>query len=110
MGAAFANHASAFELLMRYQNQARRDYFRALKQLELLRTGKAGYLPREAPAQAAENQTNPNAAASKSAKMAAVCQTNPNAPIPGFPHIPTPEELRRLLGPLDDEFRFVKSK
>ena len=45
MGAALADNPAAFALVMRYQNQANRDYFRAMKHLELLRRGKAGYLP-----------------------------------------------------------------
>jgi hypothetical protein len=110
LGIAWINYNSTFALLMRYQNQARRDYFRALKQLELLRTGKAGYLPPEPPAQVAENQTKPNVAAPATAGAAAPRQTNPNAPTPDLPHIPTPEELRRLLGPLEDDLRFVRSK
>lgn len=110
MGAAFANHASAFALLMRYQNQARRDYFRALKHLELLRTGKAGYLPAEAPESVVANQTKPNVTTAATAVAAGANQTNPNAPTPSVPHIPTPEELRQLLGPLEGDLRFVKSR
>ena len=53
MGAAWASNPAAFALLVRYHNQATRDFFRAMKHLELLRTGKAGYLPADQPQPAA---------------------------------------------------------
>ena len=62
MGAAWVSALQAFALLIRYHGQARRDYYKALKQLELLRTGKAGYLPQEPappPAETAADETNP---------------------------------------------------
>ncbi|MCW5978158.1 MAG: hypothetical protein KIT09_08770 [Bryobacteraceae bacterium] len=48
-GLAWANNPQAFSLLVRYQAQSRRDYYRALKELERVRTGQAGYLPQEPP-------------------------------------------------------------
>jgi len=62
MGAAWVKGLEAFALLMRYHGQARRDYYKALQQLALLRTGKAGYLPQEPappPAETAASETNP---------------------------------------------------
>ena len=62
MGAAWAANKAAFALLIRYHGQACRDYYKALKHLELLRKGKAGYLPQELappPAETAAGETNP---------------------------------------------------
>ena len=80
MGAAWIHNPAPFALLARYQAQARRDYYRALKQLEALRTGKAGYLPEEAPAETsqtiepepkpAENETKPTNPTPQAAKAA----------------------------------------
>ena len=69
MGAAWLNNSKLFALLLRYQNSARRDYFRALKQLEQVRTGKAGYLPEKTHPQTSK----PAAAETKSTTS----ETNP---------------------------------
>jgi hypothetical protein len=58
MMAAWAEEPATLALLLRYQAQARRDYFRALKHLEALRTGQAGYLPQHPPPATAK-QSNP---------------------------------------------------
>jgi hypothetical protein len=88
LGAAWAANPAAFALLLRYHNQATRDYFRAMKHLELLRTGRAGYLPDEQPPAMAksiqpdpppaENETKPAGAAPKAATAAASGETKPN--------------------------------
>lgn len=88
MGAAWATNPATFALVVRYQSQARRDYFRALRQLEQVRTGKAGYLPDEPPSrigktidqepEPAANETKPNAAPAKAAAATASSNgTNP---------------------------------
>jgi hypothetical protein len=87
MGAAWAANPAAFALLLRYQNQATRDYFRAMKHLELLRTGQAGYLPDEIPPAVAkpiepqpapaECETKPPAAPVKTAAASATNETKP---------------------------------
>ena len=62
MGAAWAANKAAFALLIRYHGQACRDYYKALKHLELLRKGKAGYLPQDPappPVETAAGETNP---------------------------------------------------
>ena len=58
MGAGWLNNPNAFALLLRYQTQARRDYYKALKQLEQVRSGKASYLPDH---KASVDETNPSA-------------------------------------------------
>ena len=91
MGAAWIQNPKLFTLLIRYQNSARRDYFRALKQLEEVRTGKAGYLPKDPPPETksakpepktAANETNPNPQAAQPQPAAASAapgnKTNPN--------------------------------
>ena len=75
MGAAWLNNPKLFALLLRYHNSARRDYFRALKQLEQVRTGKAGYLPEK-------TQPQPSKHAAAEAKSA-TSETNPTDPRPG---------------------------
>ena len=45
MGAAWSDNLKTHALLLRYQGQARRAHYRALKQLKEVRTGKAAYLP-----------------------------------------------------------------
>ncbi|MCW5979946.1 MAG: hypothetical protein KIT09_17830 [Bryobacteraceae bacterium] len=73
-GLAWASNPQAFSLLVRYQAQSRRDYYRALKELERVRTGQAGYLPQEPPPEMARPiEPEPNAAAS---------ETKPTAPPP----------------------------
>jgi hypothetical protein len=90
LGAAWAANPAAFALLLRYHNQATRDYFRAMKHLELLRTGQAGYLPEEQPSAMAksiepaepepvEGETKPPEAAPKTTAAAAGNQSNPDA-------------------------------
>jgi hypothetical protein len=88
MGAAWAANPAAFALLLRYHNQATRDYFRAMKHLELLRTGQAGYLPDELPPAKAkpiepepeplENETKPTVEAAKAATASAASEMKPN--------------------------------
>ena len=61
MGAAWMKNQTAYSALIRYQNAARRDYFRALKQLEAVRTGKAGYMPQPTkPSKPAPSETKPS--------------------------------------------------
>ncbi|MCW5978085.1 MAG: hypothetical protein KIT09_08395 [Bryobacteraceae bacterium] len=90
-GLAWANNPQAFSLLVRYQAQSRRDYYRALKELERVRTGQAGYLPQEPPPSmakpvepepnAAASETKPTAPPPRTAAASASNQTNPPAPV-----------------------------
>jgi hypothetical protein len=92
LGAAWAEEPATFALL-RYHAQARRDYFRALKHLEALRTGQAGYLPQDPPPatakpiepnpapepEPAECETNPTPETKPAAAASAKFETNPTA-------------------------------
>ncbi|MCW5981047.1 MAG: hypothetical protein KIT09_23395 [Bryobacteraceae bacterium] len=91
-GAAWGSDPAVFALILRYQTQARRDYYRALKELERVRTGQAGYLPEEQPPsqlgrpiepepQTAASETKPTAPAPRTAAASASNQTNPPAPV-----------------------------
>jgi hypothetical protein len=113
MGAAWAHNPAAFALVLRYQSQARRDYFRALKQLEMVRTGRVGYLPEkplsglskpiESEPETAQNETKPTVDAPKAAAATAGNETNPT--VAGFSresadsgpaHISSPEETNEI--------------
>jgi hypothetical protein len=119
MGAAWAANPAVFALLLRYHNQATRDYFRAMKHLELLRTGQAGYLPDEQPPAMAksiqadpapaESETKPTAAPHKAAAAAAASETKPTATAsaqesdtPARSNIPLPQQ-RSSIPPRPDE-------
>ncbi|MCW5983479.1 MAG: hypothetical protein KIT09_35640, partial [Bryobacteraceae bacterium] len=91
-GLAWANNPQAFSLLVRYQAQSRRDYYRALKELERVRTDQAGYLPQEPPpsmAKPVEPEPQPAGCETKkptapppwTAAASASTQTNPPAPV-----------------------------
>src|SRR5262249_26409308 len=91
MGAAWAANTEAFALLMRYHGQARRDYYKALKQLELLRTGKAGYLPQEPtplPDETAVDKTDLTPQPPEIATETADNQTKPHVPRPEAAAVP----------------------
>jgi hypothetical protein len=114
MGAAWAANPAAFSLLVRYQARARRDYYAALKQLELVRTGKAGYLPKPEPV---KNQTKPTPPPQKPAPVASANQTNPN--VAGFRNEPEPlkssdsqstGESREIRSSQDDNSDFMTIK
>ena len=82
MGAAWVTNSEAFALLHRYQTQARRDYYRALKQLEQVRTGKAGYLPKdEAETKPEKNETKPPAESPEAAAASATAAANQTKPV-----------------------------
>jgi hypothetical protein len=127
LGAAWAANPAAFALLLRYQNQATRDYFRAMKHLELLRTGQAGYLPDDQPPAMAksiepepeplENETKPAAAAAKTAAASAASETNPTAaPFTPKSHTPSTSalhsagEMNDLFAVPAENFDFTKTK
>ncbi|MCW5980011.1 MAG: hypothetical protein KIT09_18155 [Bryobacteraceae bacterium] len=74
-GLAWASNPQAFSLLVRYQAQSRRDYYRALKELERVRTGQAGYLPQEPPPSQLGRPVEPE-------PQPAGCETKPPAPSP----------------------------
>ncbi|MCW5982134.1 MAG: hypothetical protein KIT09_28870 [Bryobacteraceae bacterium] len=78
MGASWYHNAALFSLLVRYQGQTRRAYYTALKHLERVRSGKAGYLPSQP--DSARDQTNPTSHPKAAAAAAAAAQTNPNPP------------------------------
>jgi hypothetical protein len=124
MGAAWAANPAAFALLLRYHNQATRDYFRAMKHLELLRTGQAGYLPDELPPAMAkpiepdpaplENETKPAVAAAKTAAASATSETNPN--VPAFatksnnPHASFAQGTNNIIRIYDESSGIIQTK
>ncbi|MCW5982797.1 MAG: hypothetical protein KIT09_32205, partial [Bryobacteraceae bacterium] len=100
-GAAWGSDPAVFALILRYQTQARRDYYRALKELERVRTGQAGYLPEEQPPsqlgrpiepepQTAGGETKPTAPAPRTAAASASNQSNRTNPTDAAP-APLPE-------------------
>jgi hypothetical protein len=88
MGAALADDPAVFALVLRYQTQARRDYFRILKELQLVRTGQAAYLPDDPPSEPPKpvepepepvaNETKPTPAAPVTPAASAIDETKPN--------------------------------
>ena len=109
MGAGWLNNPNAFALLLRYQTQARRDYYKALKQLERVRKP----LARESGAPAQQTKSDPAPTTEKN-------ETNPNVTDyqlkwdvePFFVYDPT--FLDRLAQPVnkpktDDDIDFTKA-
>ena len=75
MGASWVNNSSDFALLVRCRAQARRDHDRALKHLKDLRTGKAGYLPKQHPE---KDETKPTQVPQPQPPATEKYETNPN--------------------------------
>jgi hypothetical protein len=111
MGAAWAANPAAFSLLVRYQARARRDYYAALKQLELVRTGKAGYLPKEQPKpQPEKNQTKRPTPPQKPDAPSPACQTNPKPDNPIASTDPSPEKAPAFVTIKEGNFDTTPSK
>ncbi|MCW5981488.1 MAG: hypothetical protein KIT09_25610 [Bryobacteraceae bacterium] len=107
LGAAWFANAYLFSLLHRYQAQARRDYYRALKQLSLVRTGEAGVLPQAPPR---TQPVEPGSAPQKGETKPAISDFRLKWDVHDYKYIFTPEEWRRIIAGHDNESVVLKKK